>query len=82
MLEPVTVPCLECGVELAGDSPELRRELTCDNEPFVFCPECWEREFGENAARFPALRGQARSSSRASTEAPVKEREQERCDDD
>jgi hypothetical protein len=29
----VTVPCQECGVELAGDSPELRLELTRDDEP-------------------------------------------------
>jgi hypothetical protein len=45
-VDPVTVPCLECGVELAGDSPALRLELTCDDEPLVYCEECWQREFG------------------------------------
>jgi hypothetical protein len=43
MVEPVTVPCLECDVGLAGDSPELRLEVTCDDEPIVYCSECWER---------------------------------------
>ena len=46
-LDPVTVPCLERGVELAADSPELRLELTCDDEPIVYCDACWQREFGE-----------------------------------
>ena len=46
MLEAVTVTCQECGVELAGDSPELRLELTYDDEPIVYCAECWQREFG------------------------------------
>ena len=49
MVEPVTVPCQECGVELAGDSPDLRLELTCGDEPLVYCLECWEREFGGSA---------------------------------
>jgi hypothetical protein len=49
MLEPVTVACQESGRELTADSPELRLELTCDNEPIVYCSECWEREFGEVA---------------------------------
>jgi hypothetical protein len=39
-LDPVTVPCLECGIELAGDSRELRLKLTCDDEPIVYCEEC------------------------------------------
>jgi hypothetical protein len=43
-LEPVAVPCLECGLELAGDGPELRLELTCDDEPIVYCAACWQRE--------------------------------------
>jgi hypothetical protein len=34
-VEPVTVPCQECAVELAADSPDLRLELTCDDEPLV-----------------------------------------------
>jgi len=46
MLEPVTVPCQECGVDLAGDSADLRLELTVEDEPVVYCAECWEREFG------------------------------------
>jgi hypothetical protein len=37
-------------IELAGDSPELRLELTCDDEPVVYCAECWTREFGERKA--------------------------------
>ena len=45
-LDPVTVPCPECGVEFAADSPDLRLELTCDDEPIVYCTECWAREFG------------------------------------
>jgi hypothetical protein len=48
MVEPVTVPCQECGVELAGDSPDLRLELTYDDLPIVYCLECWRREFGES----------------------------------
>jgi hypothetical protein len=47
-LDPVTVPCQECGVELAGDSPELRLELTYDDEPIIYCQACWQREFGEH----------------------------------
>ena len=50
MVEPVTVLWQECGAELAGDSPDLRLELTCDDEPIVYCAECWEREFGEQDA--------------------------------
>jgi len=41
------VPYEECGVDLAADSPELRLELTCDDEPLVYCGECWTREFGQ-----------------------------------
>jgi hypothetical protein len=47
--EQVIVPCLECGVELVADSPDLRLELTCDDEPLVYCEACWQREFGESA---------------------------------
>jgi hypothetical protein len=46
-LDSVTVLCQECGVELAADSPNLRLELTCDDEPIVCCAACWQREFGE-----------------------------------
>jgi hypothetical protein len=46
MADLVAVPCQECERELAGDSPELRLGLTDDNEPLVYCAECWEREFG------------------------------------
>jgi hypothetical protein len=35
MLLPITAACEECGRELA-DSPELRLELTCDDEPVVY----------------------------------------------
>jgi hypothetical protein len=48
VLEPVTVPCQEYGVELASDSPDLRLESTDDDEPIVYCTECWEREFGDD----------------------------------
>jgi hypothetical protein len=48
MVEPVTVPCLECKRELEADSPDLRLELTYDDEPLVYCVDCWEREFGED----------------------------------
>jgi hypothetical protein len=37
----------ESGCVLAGNSPDLRLELTCDDEPIVYCAECFEREFGE-----------------------------------
>jgi hypothetical protein len=40
----VTIPCQECRVELAADSPELRLELTCDDEPLVYCAEFWQVE--------------------------------------
>ena len=43
----VAIPCQECSIDLAADSPELRLELTCDDEPVVYCEACWEREFGE-----------------------------------
>jgi len=39
MVEPVTVPCQECGRELTADSPALRLELTIDDEPLVYCEE-------------------------------------------
>jgi hypothetical protein len=48
-VKPVTVSCQECGGELAASSPDLRLELTCDDEPLVYCGECWEREFGGSA---------------------------------
>jgi hypothetical protein len=46
MIPPGTVRCQECGAELAADSPELRLELTCDDEPIVCCENCWQCEFG------------------------------------
>jgi hypothetical protein len=33
VLDTPIVTCQECGVELAAASPELRLELTCDDEP-------------------------------------------------
>ena len=50
MVERIAVSCQECGTELASDRPALRLELTCDDEPLVYCFECWEREFGESEA--------------------------------
>jgi hypothetical protein len=44
VLDPVTVPCQECGRDLAADSPELRLMLTCDEEPIIYCETCRERE--------------------------------------
>jgi hypothetical protein len=49
VLEPVTVACEECSVELVGDSPYLRLNLTCDDEPLFYCVECWEGELGADA---------------------------------
>jgi hypothetical protein len=43
------MPC-ECGVELAGDSPDLRLQLTCDDAPIAHCVGLWEREFGETGS--------------------------------
>jgi hypothetical protein len=51
----VTVPCQECGRDLASDSPDLRLELTCDDEPIVHCARCWEREFGESGKSIGGL---------------------------
>jgi hypothetical protein len=48
VFEPARVICMECRRELAADSPELRIELTEDDEPLYYCLACWEREFGEN----------------------------------
>ena len=47
-VDVVVVECQECSRELAGDSRELRLELTDDDEPVVYCAECWQREFGES----------------------------------
>lgn len=49
MASPTIVRCEECGLELAGDSAELRLELTDDDELIVYCAECWEQEFGDEA---------------------------------
>ena len=46
-VDPVTVPCQECDRELAADSPDLRLELSCDDEPLVYCAESWTREFAD-----------------------------------
>jgi hypothetical protein len=35
-------------VRSAGDSPHLRLEFASDDEPLVYCQECWQREFGES----------------------------------
>ena len=45
----VIVTCQECGIHLPADDPELRLELTDDDEPIVYCLGCWEREFGNDA---------------------------------
>jgi hypothetical protein len=48
--EPATVACVQCRRELAADSPELRIELTDDDEPLYYCAECWQQEFGDEPA--------------------------------
>jgi hypothetical protein len=48
MVERVTVGRQECGRELAADNPELRLELTDDDELVVYCEACWEPEFEED----------------------------------
>jgi hypothetical protein len=41
VLDAVTGTCQECAVELAGDSPDLRLELTYDDdEPVYYCKAC------------------------------------------
>jgi hypothetical protein len=47
VFERVSVLCTECKRDLDADSPELRIELTIDDEPVFYCVDCWEREFGE-----------------------------------
>jgi hypothetical protein len=45
--------CVECGREPRDDeSPDDEWRAGSDGlgELHVFCPECWEREYGENAA--------------------------------
>jgi hypothetical protein len=32
VLDPATVRCQECGVDLAANSPDLRLEVTCDDK--------------------------------------------------
>jgi hypothetical protein len=39
-------PREECGRDLRADLANLRLELTRDDEPLVYCSECWKREFG------------------------------------
>jgi hypothetical protein len=38
---------MECGRKLAGDSLDLRIELTIDDEPVFYCAECWQCEFDQ-----------------------------------
>jgi hypothetical protein len=49
-VERVAVTCQECSVELAGDGPEPRLELTRADEPIVYCATCWQQEFGVELA--------------------------------
>jgi hypothetical protein len=55
-VEPVTVLCQECGLELAADNPDLCVELTDDDQLVVYCEDCWLREFGESGSRLGASR--------------------------
>jgi hypothetical protein len=47
VLELATVPCIECDTEHGPDSPDLRVELTDDDQLIVYCAECSQRELGE-----------------------------------
>ena len=48
VLRPITAACAECGRELEAESPELRVELTDDDDELVvYCETCWQREFGD-----------------------------------
>ncbi len=38
--------CLECNRTSVGDARDWRALLNEDNEPVVYCPHCFEREFG------------------------------------
>jgi hypothetical protein len=62
MVDSVTVECQECGVELAGDSPDLRLELTSDDAPVVYCVACFEREF---CVEWQVRVGESRAPARA-----------------
>jgi hypothetical protein len=70
-------------VSVAADSPELRLELTCDDEPVVYCAECWEREFGDSDGTRPesyppsaAQRDLAESESVAGSVSPCRSEEE------
>jgi hypothetical protein len=67
MIDPVAVSCQECGLELAGDSPDLRLELTCDDERIFYCEACWEGEFGERPSRRVDLNSVSHAHSRRLT---------------
>ena len=54
VFESATVPCEECGTALGPDSDlRLEAELLLDGtergEAYIYCPECWAREFGDEA---------------------------------
>jgi hypothetical protein len=40
MVERPATLCEECGLELAAGSPDLRLELTDDDQPIAYCLEC------------------------------------------
>jgi hypothetical protein len=61
-VEPVTVACQECGVDLAADSPDLRLELTCDDDPLVYALRAGS---GSSASKTPSSQEGARKRASA-----------------
>jgi hypothetical protein len=39
---------MRCPAAFAADSPDLRLELTSDDEPIAYWPVCWQQEFGDD----------------------------------
>ncbi|HWN20681.1 MAG TPA: hypothetical protein VNP93_01805 [Gaiellaceae bacterium] len=43
---PTMLRCVECGKDMMGAALDWRAYLTLDDEVYVYCPDCGEREFG------------------------------------
>jgi hypothetical protein len=46
--EPHRLACVECGRIAKGDASGWRAYLTFDGHLATYCPDCAEREFGED----------------------------------
>jgi hypothetical protein len=46
--EPHRLTCIECDEVARGDATGWRAYLTDERELVAYCPECAEREFGED----------------------------------